>query len=76
MTTADLSPHPSRLQPSSSHEQQFASANIYRCLAPCQECTGTYISEILQKRFVCYCRCHHQITKNPVDSTLSNLRGR
>jgi hypothetical protein len=42
-----------------SRHLQFAIANIYRCLAPCKECTGNYISELLQKRFVCHCRCHN-----------------
>jgi hypothetical protein len=41
-----------------SHHLQFATTNIYKCLAPCKECTGNYISEILQKRFLCHCRCH------------------
>jgi hypothetical protein len=72
MTTADAS---SPLPQLSSHHlrQQFAIANTYRCLAPCKECTRNYISEILQKQFVCCCRCHHQITKNPIDSAISNL---
>jgi hypothetical protein len=72
MTTADEPSPPSRPQPSSHHlRQQFATANIYRCLAPCKECTGNYISEILQKRFICYCRCH-KITKNIIDSAISH----
>jgi hypothetical protein len=40
------------------HHLQFTTANIYKCLAPCRECTGNYISKILQKRLVCKCRCH------------------
>jgi hypothetical protein len=49
----------------------YAIANIYRCLAPCGECTGGYISELLQKRFVCYRRCHN-ITENDFDSTTTS----
>jgi hypothetical protein len=51
--------------------QQFTTANIYKCLAPCNECNGNYISELLQKRFVCYCRCHEKIAENyrGLDST-------
>jgi hypothetical protein len=40
------------------HHLQFSTANIYKCLAPCKECTGNYISELLQKRFICRCPCH------------------
>lgn len=31
---------------------------IFHCLAPCAECTGGYISEILGMRFICCCPCH------------------
>jgi hypothetical protein len=43
----------------SPYHLQFATADIYRCLAPCNECTGNYVSELLQKRFLCHCRCHN-----------------
>jgi hypothetical protein len=76
MTSTDVSspsPISPPAQPSSHHLQQhFATANIYRCLAPCKECTGNYISEILQKRFMCCCRCH-RITKDAIDSATSHL---
>lgn len=39
-------------------QQQFVTENIYRCLAPCQDCTGSYVSEILGMRFICCCYCH------------------
>jgi len=52
MTGIDVS-HP----PSSLHVH-FGIAVIYRCLAPCKECTGNYISEMLQKQFICNCMCH------------------
>jgi hypothetical protein len=43
----------------SSHRHlQFVTIHIFKCLAPCKECTGNYISEILQKRFLCHYRCH------------------
>lgn len=59
---------------SASHNPlRFATIDIYKCLAPCKECTGNYISETLQKRFICYCRCHYIITGNDIDSTTSNL---
>ncbi len=54
------------------HHMQFATANIYRCLAPCKECTGNYISEILQKRFLCQCRCHKK-TENDIGFDTSRL---
>jgi hypothetical protein len=64
-----------RAEPSPlSRHPQFASANIYRCLAPCKECTGNYISELLQKRFVCNCRCH-KITENDFGSAIPDVRG-
>jgi hypothetical protein len=31
---------------------------ISNCLAPCEECTGRYISETLEKQFICDCKCH------------------
>lgn len=34
------------------------SVNILRCLAPCEECTRQYVSEVLHKRFLCKCNCH------------------
>jgi hypothetical protein len=68
MTTADVSPPPLTpppAQPSSNHLwQQYALANIYRCLSPCKECTGNYVSEMLQKRFICHCICHKTIEDN------------
>ena len=57
----------------SSHHQQFATLNIYRCLAACKECTGNYISELLQKRFICHCRCH-KTTENDFDSPTLRFR--
>ena len=57
------------------HHMQFATAIIYRCLAPCKECTGNYISEILQKRFLCRCRCHKLAEDDDISSaTTSYLR--
>lgn len=70
METTDVSspPPPAVPQPSSNHLwRQYATANIYRCLASCKECTGYYISEILQKRFVCCCKCHHNNKKTEND---------
>jgi hypothetical protein len=58
-----------------SHHLQFATTKIYKCLAPCKECTGNYISEILQKRFVCNCRCHKTID-NDFGSALRDVSGR
>ena len=31
---------------------------LLRCLAPCTECTGIYVSEVLGRRFICCCGCH------------------
>jgi hypothetical protein len=31
---------------------------IFQYLAPCAECTGSYVSEILGMKFVCCCPCH------------------
>jgi hypothetical protein len=39
-------------------QQHFVTENIYHCLAPCQDCTGSYVSEILGMRFICCCYCH------------------
>jgi hypothetical protein len=62
-------------EPSQSQDRhlQFVTTNIYRCLAPCKECTGNYVSEILQKRFICNCRCH-KITENEFGSTTPHVR--
>jgi hypothetical protein len=35
--------------------------HIYRCLAPCSECTGQYVSEVLSKRLICCCDCHNRM---------------
>lgn len=31
---------------------------IHHFLAPCNECSGSYSSEVLQKRLICDCDCH------------------
>lgn len=67
MTGTDVSPPPS------THHLQFATTNIYRCLAPCRECPGNYVSELLQKRFLCHCRCHNT-TKSDFGSATIRLR--
>ncbi|HYZ59582.1 MAG TPA: hypothetical protein VE544_07985 [Nitrososphaeraceae archaeon] len=59
--------------PPSSHHPQFATANIYKCLAPCKECTGYYTSELLRKRLICYCRCH-SIAENGSPFTTPRFR--
>lgn len=41
---------------------------IRKCLTPCLECTGRYVSKVLGKRFVCHCPCHHH------DKLAINLR--
>jgi hypothetical protein len=33
---------------------------IYKCLTPCAECTGRYVSDVLEKRLICRCLCHRQ----------------
>jgi hypothetical protein len=41
--------------------QGLATENIYRCLSACDKCSRYYISQLLQKRFVCSnCKCHAQ----------------
>jgi len=45
--------------PPSLYHLQWQTADIYRCLAPCNECTGNYVSELLEKRFICHCPCHY-----------------
>jgi hypothetical protein len=52
------------------HKQQFVTENIYRCLAPCHDCTGKYISQLLGKRLICNCICHKQKTDNKMGSVL------
>jgi hypothetical protein len=53
------------------HQQQrFVTENIYRCLAPCQDCTGKYISQLLRKRLICNCLCHKQRTGNKMGSDI------
>jgi hypothetical protein len=46
----------SRADPSSPspYPLQWQTADIYMCLAPCNECTENYVSELLEKRFVCH----------------------
>jgi hypothetical protein len=56
----------------SSHHRQFTLTNIYKCLVPCKECTGNYVSEILQKRFICNCRCHYVREDNFASATTSD----
>jgi len=58
-----------------SRHMQFSTANIYKCLAPCKECNGNYVSELLQKRFICYCRCHKTID-NDSSPALQDVRER
>jgi hypothetical protein len=36
---------------------------IHKCLTPCAQCTGRYVSNILGKRFICHCPCHHHHDK-------------
>ena len=31
---------------------------LIQCLAPCEECPRQYVSEVLQKRFLCNFSCH------------------
>lgn len=33
---------------------------IRKCLTPCPECPRRYISEVLEKRLICYCSCHSE----------------
>ena len=54
--------------------RQFTTANIYKCLAPCNECNGNYASELLQKRFICYCRCHTKIAGNDFGSATQGFK--
>jgi hypothetical protein len=66
MTEAEpsLSPH---------RHPQFVTTNIYNCFMPCKECTGNYVSELLQKRFLCHCRCHNT-AKSDFGSATIRLR--
>ena len=43
---------------SSSTTKQQPIQKIFYCLAPYADCIGSYVSEILGMRFICYCYCH------------------
>jgi hypothetical protein len=58
MTGIDVSHAPSL------HLLPFGTSVIYKCLAPCNECTRNYISQMLQKRFICNCICHSTKVNN------------
>lgn len=34
---------------------------ISQCLAPCEECTGTYNASIIGKKLTCNCPCHKAV---------------
>ena len=75
MASADDSGEPRTLS-----DRQFTIASVYKCLAPCHECSRSYVSELLKKRFICYCSCHNnKITENDYDfgstTTLQCFRG-
>ncbi|MDQ3967968.1 MAG: hypothetical protein M3275_06185 [Thermoproteota archaeon] len=57
--------------PPLSEQQPFVTENIFRCLAPCQDCTGQYISQLLRKRLICNCTCHMKRKgNNNIDSDI------
>jgi hypothetical protein len=66
-------------RPRTLSDRQFTIASIYKCLAPCHECSRNYVSELLKKRFICYCSCHNKITVDDYDfgftTTLQRFRG-